>query len=209
MTANTETLDPSIDDESDTDEQSSGTDISGGALTDGVVDTGHHGKVGRPGRRWDHVAAFAILPAVILVLAGVAGFLFYKNHSATAADRARIESVQAATESTIALLSYQPDSVDKTLDQAQSRLTGVFKDSYSKLVHDVVITGAKQKHISSVATVPAAAPLSASAEHAVVLVYVNQNVIIGTDAPTSSTSCVRIALDKVDNRWLIAQFDPI
>ncbi len=75
--------------------------------------------------------------------------------------------------------------------------------------HDVVIPGAKQRQISAVATVPAAASVSATANHAVVLVFVNQSTIIGNDPPSDSTSSVRVTLEKVHDRWLISQFDPV
>jgi Mce-associated membrane protein len=120
-----------------------------------------------------------------------------------------VESVQAATDSTVALLSYRPDTVETDLDAAKSRLTGTFLDAYTKLTHDLVIPGAKQKQISAVATVPAAASTSATATHAVVLLFVNQSVIVGQDAPTNTASSVRVTLDKVDGRWLISQFDPV
>ena len=44
----------------------------------------------------------------------------------------------------------------------------------------MVIPGAKEKQISAVATVPAAASVSAEPNHAVVLVFVNQTVVVGT-----------------------------
>jgi Mce-associated membrane protein len=122
---------------------------------------------------------------------------------------ARAESVRAATDSTIALLSYKPDTVEKDLDAARSRLTGSFLNAYTSLTHDVVIPGAKQKQISAVATVPAAASTSATENHAMVLLFVNQSVIIGQDAPTNTASSVRVTLDKVGGRWLISQFDPV
>ena len=98
---------------------------------------------------------------------------------------------------------------EKDLEAARSRLTGTFLDAYTSLTHDVVIPGAKQKQISAVATVPAAASKSATANHAVVLLFVNQTVIVGQDAPTNTASSVRVTLDKIDGRWLISQFDPV
>jgi Mce-associated membrane protein len=99
--------------------------------------------------------------------------------------------------------------IDRDLGAAGDRLTGDFKDSYTSLTHDVVIPGSKQKHISAVATVPAAASVSASENHAVVLVFVNQTVIVGDDAPTSTASSVRVTLDKIGGRWLVSRFDPV
>ena len=124
-------------------------------------------------------------------------------------DRRAIESMQAAKDSTIALLSYKPDTVEQQLGAARDLLTGEFRDSYTSLTNDVVIPGAKQKQISAVATVPAVASVSANPSHAVVLVFVNQTVIVGQDAPTDTASSVRVTLDKVGDRWLISKFDPV
>lgn len=88
-------------------------------------------------------------------------------------------------------------------------MTGKFKDDHTALTRDVVIPGAKQKRISATATVAAEASISATENHAAVLIFVNQTVIIGGDAPTATTSCVRVTLDKIENRWLISQFDPV
>ena len=158
---------------------------------------------------WKRVVARGVLPTLAIVLALGAGYLKFVDGSARDAQAARAESVRAAVESTIAMLSYQADTVDKDLGAATGRLTGNFKDSYSSLIHDVVIPGAKQKRISALANVPAAASVSASANHAVVLVFVNQSTTIGNDAHNSTASSVRVTLDKVQNRWLISQFDPV
>jgi Mce-associated membrane protein len=41
------------------------------------------------------------------------------------------------------------------------------------------------------------------------LVFADQTTTIGNDAPTQSTSSVRVGLDKVGGRWLVSQFDPV
>ena len=159
--------------------------------------------------RWSRVIAYGLLPGLALSLAAGAGFLKWQDASARAAAVARAESVQAATQGTIALLSYRPDTVQKDLEAARGRLTGTFLSAYTSLTHDVVIPGAKQKQISAVATVPGAASTSATANHAVVLLFVNQTVTVGQDAPTDTASSVRVTLDKIGGRWLISQFDPV
>ncbi|MFZ3291611.1 hypothetical protein [Mycobacterium sp.] len=159
--------------------------------------------------RWSRAIVYVLLPALALLLASAAGFLKWQDGSARDAATARTESVRAATDSTIALLSYKPDTVEKDLDAARGRLTGTFLSAYTSLTHDVVIPGAKQKQISAVATVPAAASTSVTGNHAVVLLFVNQTVIIGQDAPTNTASSVRVTLDKVGGRWLISRFDPV
>lgn len=158
---------------------------------------------------WPQVVVYGVLPALALVLAGTAGFLKWQDSSARETQLARIESLAAAKDSTIALLSYKSDTVEKDLEGAKSRMTGAFKDSYSQLINDVVIPGAKQQHISTTATVPAAASVSATPNHAVTLLFVNQTAVVDKSPPTDSVSSVRVTLDKVDGRWLIAGFDPV
>jgi Mce-associated membrane protein len=179
--------------------------------TDAADEPDHDGKPTTAKRRiqWSKAIAYGLLPGLVFLLASAAGYLKWQDGAARQAQAARAESVQAATDSTVALLSYRPDTVETDLDAAKSRLTGTFLDAYTKLTHDLVIPGAKQKQISAVATVPAAASTSATATHAVVLLFVNQSVIVGQDAPTNSASSVRVTLDKVGGRWLISQFDPV
>ena len=179
--------------------------------TDTADETSESAEPEKPESRiqWARVFAFGVLPAVALLLALAAGYLKWMDNSVRNSDVARIESVQAAKDSTIALLSYKPDTVEQQLGAARDRLTGDFRDSYTSLTNDVVIPGAKQKQIAAVATVPAVASVSANPNHAVVLVFVNQTVIVGQDAPTDTASSVRVTLDKIGDRWLISKFDPV
>lgn len=158
---------------------------------------------------WSRVLAYGILPGLALVLAAGAGFLKWQDNSIRDGDTARIESVQVAKDSTIALLSYKPDTVEQQLTDARSLLTGQFQQAYTDLTTDVVIPGAKEKQISAVATVPAVASVSAEPDRAVVLVFVNQTVVVGADAPTDTASSVRVTLEKSGDRWLISGFDPV
>lgn len=166
----------------------------------------------RPRRQinWSRVFAFGVLPALALLLALAAGYFKWVAVSGAEAALARTESMRVASEDAVALLSYSPDSAEKDLGAARDRLTGDFKDSYTELTRKVVIPGAKEKHISAVAKVNAAASVSASARHAVVLLFVNQTVTIGDGAtPTDTQPVVRVVLEKVDNRWLVSHFDPV
>ena len=159
--------------------------------------------------QWGRAFAFGVLPAIALLLALGAGYLKWMDNSVRNDESARDESIRAARDSTVALLSYKPETVEQQLGAARDLLTGDFRDSYTSLTNDVVIPGAKQKQISAVATVPAAASVSADPHHAVVLVFVNQTVIVGQDAPTDTASSVRVTMDKVGDRWLISKFDPV
>jgi len=151
----------------------------------------------------------AVLPILALILALGVGYLKWLDGTARESRAAAEQSIRAASDSTIAILSYKPETVDRDLKAAADRLAEPFRQQYAQLVNDVVAPGAKQQHITAVATVPAAASVSATGKHAVVLVFVDQTTTIGNDAPTQSTSSVRVSLEKVDGRWLISQFDPV
>jgi Mce-associated membrane protein len=158
---------------------------------------------------WPRVLAFGVLPGLVLVLALGAGYLKWRDNSVRDSDIARRQSEQTAKDSTAALLSYKPETVEQQLVAARDLLTGGFRDYYTKLTNDVVIPTAKEKQISAVASVPEAGAVSADPNHAVVLAYVNQTVVVGGGVPTDNLTRVRITMDKVDGRWLISKFDPV
>jgi Mce-associated membrane protein len=158
---------------------------------------------------WSRVLTYGLLPGFALLLALAAGYFKWVVGSAHEVALARAESVRVASEDAVALLSYKADSVDKDLGAARERLTGDFKDAYTTLTREVVIPGAKEKHISAVAKVNAGASVSATANHGVVLLFVNQTVTIGDGAPTDTQPVVRVTLDKVNGRWLVSHFDPV
>ncbi|MBB2993164.1 Mce-associated membrane protein [Mycolicibacterium iranicum] len=158
---------------------------------------------------WSRVVAFIVLPALALLLAAGAGYLKWQDNSVRNSEVASITSVQAARDTAIALLSYAPDTVEQQLGAARERLTGEFLDSYTTLTNDVIVPGAKEQQISAIASVPAAASVSATPDRAVVLLFVNQTVTVGSDAPTDNASSVRVTLERHGDRWLISEFDPV
>jgi Mce-associated membrane protein len=163
-----------------------------------------------PGSRFSWTRLLVVgLPALALIIALGVGYLKWLDGTARESRAAADASVRAASETTIAILSYKPETVDRDLKAAAERLTAGFRQQYTQLTNDVVAPGAKQQHITAVATVPAAASVSATGKHAVVLVFVDQTTTIGNDAPTQTTSSVRVSLEKIDGRWLISQFDPV
>ncbi|WP_036368269.1 hypothetical protein [Mycolicibacterium austroafricanum] len=199
------TVDAVTDAES-TDLQVDSPDSKSERETTGSVDT----TQGDPHKAfsWSTLIVFVVVPLIVLGLAAGAGYLKYRNVVAQGVDTARAQSVQAATEASIAMLSYSPDNVEATLHGAEDLLTGSFRDSYRSLIDDVVIPGAQQKKISATASVPAAASITATDTHATVMVFVNQSIIVGADAPTDTASAVEVTLDKIGQRWLVSGFEP-
>ncbi len=157
---------------------------------------------------WSRMISYGLLPGLAFLLAITAGWLKWQDSVVRDSENSRADIVAAATEATTVMLSYQADSVEQDLQAAQDRLTGTFKDSYTQLANDVVIPGARAQRISAVAQVPAAGAVSLTPKHAVALVFVNQTVVIGDEAPTDSSSVVRVSMDRAGDRWLVSGFEP-
>ncbi len=58
---------------------------------------------------------FWLLPSIALLLALGAAYFKYQEGTASDEDRARVETVQVATEATVAMLSYTPETAEKAL----------------------------------------------------------------------------------------------
>ena len=128
--------------------QAAATDTTGDAMDERMepaneveaTDGTHHAEVAEDPallvRRfsWTRILAYGVLPGLALVLALGAGYLKWQDGSAPLSQSAAVNPVQAATESTIALLSYRPDTADRDLHAAGDRLTGTFRGDYTKLI---------------------------------------------------------------------------
>jgi Mce-associated membrane protein len=156
---------------------------------------------------WSRVLIYGLLPALALLLAIAAGLLKWKDSSVRNTDLARSESVTAARDSTVALLTFRFDTVDRDVAAARQRLTGKFRAVYTQRTQEELIPNAKEQRVSATAVVPGAASESATHDHAVVLVFVNQTIKIGDSAPADAVSSVRVTLDKIGERWLVSDFD--
>lgn len=200
----TDSDDSDMPDDSDFSDDSEIADDS----DESVGETSEPDAEGRTSQR-SRILVFGVLPGLALLLALTAGFLKYVDNSVRDNQSAGIESLQVAKGSTVALLSYKPDTVEKQLTDARSLLTGEFLSSYTNFTTNVVIPRAKQQKISASSQVPAAASVSANPDHAVALLFVNQTVVVGENQPYDNVSAVRVTLDKVGDKWLISRFDPV
>lgn len=155
------------------------------------------------------VLVYGLLPGLTLVLAMVAAFMKWHDASSRDADIARSESVKAARESAVALLSFRSETVEQDVAAARNRLTGQFRDTYTQVTREALIPNAKEHHVSAAAWVAAAAPESVAQNHAVALVFVDQSVTVADSPPEHTASGVRVTLDKTGGRWLVSGWDPI
>jgi Mce-associated membrane protein len=156
---------------------------------------------------WSRVLVYGLLPGLALLLAVAAGFLKWKDSSIRDTDIARSQSIVAARDSAVALLSFRSDNIETEVEAAQERLTGDFRNTYAQVTREVLIPHAKERHVSAAASVPAAASVSATEKHAVVLLFVDQVVTTGDAPPADASVSVRVTLDKIGDRWLVSGFD--
>ncbi|CCW12212.1 twin-arginine translocation pathway signal [Rhodococcus aetherivorans] len=152
----------------------------------------------------------AALTAAAIVLAGLVGVGVYDKVERDGAEAARTEALQAAEEQAVAMLAYDHATVDEQVAAASDGLTGDFRDEYTNLMKNVIAPGAKEKAITVQVSVQASSVVSAEADRAVTLLFLNQITTSSVNPEAvSSGSRVRVELEKHDGRWLVSRLTPI
>jgi Mce-associated membrane protein len=153
-----------------------------------------------------------VLAVLLLGSAGLASWAYltqFRPDQQTDAAMAA-ETIKAASDGTVALLSYTPETLDKDFATAKAHLTGDFLDYYTKFTTDVVTPAAKQKSVKTSAAVVRAAVGELKPDSAMVLVFLNQSTTSKENVDGSFTaSAVKVSLTKVNGAWLISAFDPV
>jgi Mce-associated membrane protein len=164
-------------------------------------------------RMLHNVKVFPVILVVLLLISGgSAAWLYfnqYKPDQQTNPDVARAV-VSAASDGTVAMLSYSPESLDKDFAAAKSHLTGDFLSYYNKFTEQIVAPAAKEKSLKTTAHVMGAAVSELHPDSAVVLVFVDQSTTSKDKPdPSMAASSVLVSLTRVNSHWLITKFDPI
>ena len=157
-----------------------------------------------------------LVPAVLAILlvasAAFAAWVYFEQYrpddqtSSTVAASA----MDAASDGTVALLSYSPESLDQDFATAKTHLTGEFLTYYTQFTTDIVTPAAKQKDVKTSADVVRSAVSEIQPDSAVVLVFINQTTTSKENPAGSFTaSSVKVGMTKVDGKWLINAFDPV
>ncbi|MBF4997727.1 twin-arginine translocation pathway signal [Nocardia sp. BSTN01] len=125
-------------------------------------------------------------------------------------DAAQRAATAAATNGSVAILSYAPDTLDHDLTTAKSFLTGDFLTYYGQFTQQVVAPAAKQKSVKTAAAVVRSAVEQIHPDSAAVLVFINQTTTTSDKPdPSMTSSSVKVSLAHVDGKWLISSFDPV
>ncbi len=154
-------------------------------------------------------AVLALLVVASAALAGSLLYLQYRPDRATDSSAAK-SAIAAASDGTVAILSYTPDTLEHDFTSAKSHLTGDFLSYYTKFTEQIVAPAAKQKSVKANAVVVRAAVSEMHPNKAVVLVFVNQSTMSADrPEPSLTSSSVLVSLIKAEDRWLISSFNPV
>ncbi|OBI43413.1 twin-arginine translocation pathway signal [Mycobacterium sp. E796] len=158
--------------------------------------------------RWPLIVIGLLLVAAAAVTAGL--YFGQYRHDQQANDTTAKSAITAASEGTVAILSYTPDKLESDLAAAKSHLTGDFLTYYGKFTDQIVAPAAKTKAVTTQATVKRAVITELHPDSARVLVFLDQTTT-SKDAPgpVQTASSVVVSLTKVHDKWLISAFDPI
>ncbi|BBZ00343.1 hypothetical protein [Mycolicibacterium fallax] len=159
--------------------------------------------------RRGRVLALVVLPVLALLLGAAAGYAKYEIVRADATDAAGVEAMAAAQNIVANLLTYQPITAEDQLRSALSSTTGAFHDSYAQQINDNIIPTAKKLNVYATTIVHAASVVSVSPDRVVTLLFANQTVAVGQDAPTVTLSRFQATLERHDDRWLISEFSQV
>lgn len=185
------------------------------AETDDTSDEGASASGEKPTRRrWRLKRLLVPVALALVILSGPAlaswAYLtqFRPDNQTDAAVAAA--TIKAASDGTVALLSYSPETLEKDFAAAKTHLTGDFLDYYTQFTHDVVTPATQQKAVKTSATVVRSAVSDLNPDSAMVLIFVNQTITSKENPNGSFTaSSVKVGLTKVNDAWLISAFDPM
>lgn len=154
----------------------------------------------------------SILLVLMLISGGVATWLYFKQYRPDQLTDAGIAQtvVNSASDGTVAVMSYSPDTLDQDFAKARSHLGGNFLSYYNQLTQQMLSPAAKQKAIKTTARVMRAAVSQLHPDSAVVLLFVDQNTTTKDNPePSTTPSSVLVSLTRVNGSWLITEFTPV
>jgi Mce-associated membrane protein len=207
--------DVAAENDSDAPEPTADLDDSAEETLDEEAEADASAPIERPRRHlWPRLRKIlaVVLALLLLISGGVATWLYFKQYrpdQQTDADVKRTV-VAAASDGTVALLSYSSDSLDKDFAAARSHLAGDFLSYYDQFSQHSVAPVAKQKSMKTTAKVAGAAVTELHPDSGTVLVLVDQTTTTKDSAqPSVAVSSVLVHMNRVNGPWLITRFTPV
>jgi Mce-associated membrane protein len=157
---------------------------------------------------WGVIVLTVAAVVAAVALAGGLYFFQYRPNLQTN-DAAAHAAIRAASDGTVAVLSYTPVTVDNDLAVAKSHLTGDFLKYFNDFGRYFVAPAVRQQGVKASASVQRAAVVELHPDSAVILLFVHQTTTSKDKPdPVLTTNSVRVTLTKVNGSWLIAKFEP-
>ncbi|GAB4582838.1 h domain protein [Nocardia sp. IFM 10818] len=156
----------------------------------------------------------------LLILAGAAALLVISVGAGTwigygwwqddQVASAREDSAVVARRAVQGMFGYNFRTIDAQMPKVMEDMTSDFQADWKQVTETVLAPGAKEKELVVEATVVESGVISATDDHAEVMIFLNQKST-GKDPAkgTYDASRLRVKLDKEDGRWLVADVDPI
>ncbi|WP_424751929.1 twin-arginine translocation pathway signal [Mycobacterium sp.] len=154
-----------------------------------------------------------ILLTLVLVAAtgyAVGYFYFVYRPDLQTDNTAAHQVIKAASDGTVALLSYSPETLDRDFSNAKSRLTEDYLAYYQRFADQIVGPSAQRGQVTTTATVVKAAVSEMRPNSAVVLVFLKQKTASKEKPqPVVTSSSLRVEMTKVNGSWLIDKLEAI
>jgi Mce-associated membrane protein len=153
-----------------------------------------------------------ILIALLVISGGVASWLYFKQYRPDQQTDSSVKAavVSAASDGTVALLSYSSDTLDQDFASAKSHLAGEFLTYYIQFTQQTVAPTAREKKLKTTARVTGAGVTELHPDSAVALVFVDQTTTTkDSPQPSLAISSVVLNMARVNGNWLITKFTPV
>jgi Mce-associated membrane protein len=153
-----------------------------------------------------------LLVLLLLISGGAATWIYFKQYRPDEQTAPSVvETVaKAASDGTIALMSYTPETLDRDFASARSHLSGGFLDYYNHFTEQIIAPAARQKSLKTSAHVKGAAVSKLQPDSALVLVLVDQTTTSKDNPePSTAASSVLVSMVRVNSQWLITKFEPV
>jgi Mce-associated membrane protein len=154
----------------------------------------------------------AILILLLLISGGAAAWTYFNRYQPNRQIDPSVARavISAASDGTVAMLSYSPESLDKDFATAKSHLSGDFLSYYTQFTDQIVAPAAREKSLKTTAHVMGAGVSELHPDSAVVLVYVDQATTSKDKPdPALAASTVLVSMTRVNGNWLITKFEPV
>ncbi|PRI14377.1 twin-arginine translocation pathway signal [Mycobacterium shigaense] len=121
---------------------------------------------------------------------------------------ARHQVIAAASDGAVALLSYSPETLTQDFDNAKSRIADSYLPYYQRFAEKVVGISALRGQVTTRAWIVKAAVSEMRPNSAVVLAFVRLKTMSKDKPdPVVTSSSLKVALTRVNDSWLIENFE--